>query len=100
MKPTVTTEEQKDPQAKDKFKSLSEEFKDACAAADENELRKRLATIAGDEEKLEAAKETDTDLITKKEAYDAANKPYKDSFKEYKLQRKFIVRCLVDQGKL
>lgn len=100
MKPTVTSEQQKDPNAKDKFKNLSEEFKDACAQSSPEELYKRLGDLAGEEEKLEAAKETDTDLISKKEEYDAANGPYKESFKEMKLKRKFIARVLGDKGKL
>lgn len=89
-----------DPQAKDKFKNLDSDFKDAVAAESEDALRKRITDLCSQAEALDQAKKDDEDLISKKETYDTAVAPYKEQQKDIKLRIKFILRVLSDQGKV
>lgn len=87
-----------DPQAKDKFKKLPSDFKDAVAQSSREEIYKRLAALANQVEELAAAKELDNDLAAAKDRYDTASEPYKLQAKDLKLRIKFCVRCINDKG--
>jgi hypothetical protein len=89
-----------DPNAKDKFKNLDANYKDAVAQSSPEEIYKRIADIEGQLEALDAAKQLDQDLLTAKDRLATAQAPYKEQAKDLKLRIKYAVRVLGDKGKL
>jgi hypothetical protein len=89
-----------DPNAKDKFKNLDSDFKDAVASEDAEAIYKRVANLNAEIEHLDAAKKLDGDLMSAKDKYDTAVEPYKTQTKDLKLRIKFCIRVLGDQGKV
>lgn len=88
------------PDAKDKFKNLSDDFKTAVAESSPEEIYKRVTELASQVEELATAKELDSDLLSAKEQYDVCNAPYKEQTKDLKLRVKYALRVLGDKGKL
>jgi len=92
------TNEKADPNAKDKFKNLDDQYKAEVAADSTEQIYKRISMLAGEMEALAIAKENDVDLANKKAEYDTCNDPYKQQTKELKLRTKFALRVLSDRG--
>jgi len=89
-----------DPNAKDKFKNLDSDFKDAVAQSSAEDIYKRITELSNQLEDLDKAKKADQDLIALKEKVATAMEPYKAASKDLKLRIKFALQVLGDQGKL
>lgn len=83
---------------KDPFSALPETFKDACAAAQTDELQGRLASTAKDEEENQSAKRADQQLKEKAKEYQLAGQVYKEATKLNKLKTQYVIRILADRG--
>ncbi len=84
---------------KDPWAGLDDDFKDTAANLSETEVRARIATVTLNQEALMDAKEKDTDLASKKEAYTVAGAGYKEATKANKLRTKFLRHMLEVKGK-
>lgn len=89
-----------DPNAKDKFKDLDSDFKDAVAQSSPEEIYRRITDLTNQNEKLNEAKELDNDLQSAKDRYQTALDPYKEQSKDIKLRIRYCIRVLGDKGKL
>jgi len=83
---------------KDKFAALDSDFKDAVAQSSPDEIRKRVAQIALDNEALLKAKEEDEDLHEKLEVAKDAGEVYREGTKMNRLRIQFCQRVLEDKG--
>jgi len=91
---------QSDPNAKDQFKDLDSEFKDAVAQSSPEDIYKRISDLTKDQEDLATAKKEDQDLANILEKKRTAEAPYKEANKGLKMKVKFCLRVLSDQGKV
>jgi len=91
---------QTDPNAKDEFKDLDTDFKDAVAQSTPEDIYKRVSELSKQLEDLSVAKKADQDLANILEKKRTAEAPYKDSAKDLKSRIKFALRVLGDKGKL
>lgn len=89
-----------DPNAKDKFKNLDSDFKDALASSSPEDIYKRITELSSQLEELDKAKKADQDLENLKEKVATALEPYKAAGKDLKLRIKFALQVLGDKGKL
>lgn len=85
---------------RDPFEDLSAEFKDAIAGSSAEQIYEKISKLAAEIQSLEDAKKLDTDLENKKAEYETCLAPYKEQTKALKLQIKFALRVLGDQGKV
>lgn len=83
---------------KDKFADLDDEFKDAIAQSSPEDIKKRVAKIALDNEELLRAKEDDEDLAEKLEIAKDAGAVYREGVKANRLRIQFCKRVLEDKG--
>lgn len=84
--------------AKDKFKDLGEEFKDAIAGSSVEEIRKRICDIAILEVVEKQMLAQDPDVEQAKEALDNVASPYREAIKEMRLKIEFCKQVLDDKG--
>lgn len=84
---------------KDPFEDLDEDFKTTIEALNEEEVRKRIAQVALDQESLMVAKKADLDLEKAKEVAKEAGAIYRDGTKVNKLKISFARQVLSDRGK-
>jgi ElaB/YqjD/DUF883 family membrane-anchored ribosome-binding protein len=85
---------------KDPYEDLDSDYKDAIAASTVEDINKRIAEIAKNEQDNLKAKGDDQDLKEKKEAATEAGKQYKDASKQNRLRILFAMRVLGDKGKV
>ena len=86
--------------AKDPFADLSVEFKDAIVGSTVEEINKRIAELAKNEEENKSTMKLDQDLTEKKEAVKFASESYREATKAYKLAMSYIMQVLGDKGKV
>jgi hypothetical protein len=89
-----------DPEAKDEFKDLDSDFKDAVAQESAEDIYKRISELSKEQEDLAQAKKDDQDLANILEKKRTAEAPYKEANKALKGKVKFCLRVLGDKGKL
>lgn len=82
---------------KDIFADLDNDFKDAVAAESPEEIRKRIAQVALNEEENRKMKEEDQDLAQAVEAAKIAGEQYREATKMNRLRIKFCSRVLDDK---
>jgi len=85
--------------AKDKFKALDNDFKDAVAAMPEEDIRKKVANIALAQEALMKARDEDQDLARAKEEFSVAGAIYRDGSKMNRLRIQYCREMLESRGK-
>lgn len=83
---------------KDPFADLDSDFKDAVAGSSPEEIRKRIAQIAIDEENNRNAKDDDEDLKEKKEQAKIAGEQYAEATKAHRNMIRYCKRVLEDKG--
>lgn len=83
---------------KDPFDALPEEFKEATAAMQADEVAKKISELTMDEERNQAAQRADADLAAKRKEVQTASRTYREQTKLYKLKIKFITRVQSDRG--
>ncbi len=83
---------------KDQFDALPSEFKDAMAAAQNEELQNKLAGVLKDEERNKAAAACDGDLKEKRSQAQLAGRGYREQTKLNNLKGKYIIRIQADRG--
>lgn len=86
-------------QKKDKFEDLDEDFKDDIASKSEEEIRKKISTVALNQVALLEARDLDEDLQQKKEAASVAGAVYREGTTMNKLRIEFCKQVLSDKGK-
>jgi hypothetical protein len=84
--------------AKDKFKDLNPEFKDAIAQSNPEEIKRRVADIAILKSVEEKWFENDPDLEQAKQAVEDIAGAYRDAIKEMKLKLEWCFQVLGDKG--
>lgn len=85
---------------KDQFADLPADWKDAIIGSSEEEINKRIAELAKNEEENQKAKKDDADLTEKKEQVKFASEGYRESTKGYKLRMRWIMQILGDRCKI
>jgi len=83
---------------KDKFESLSPEFKDAAAELSTDGLRKKISDLAILNCELRQTLKNDADVDQAKEALGNLMSPYREDFKAFRLQIEFCKQVLDDKG--
>jgi hypothetical protein len=83
---------------KDKFDSLSDEFKDAVSQSTTDEIRKRIAEIAILDCTMKATLKVDPDVNQAKQALKDLMEPYREDIKAFKLQIEYSKSVLDDKG--
>lgn len=83
---------------KDPFEDLDPEFKDALAAMTVEDINKRIAEVAKNEQENLKMKDEDEDLAEKKAQATEAGAVYKDASKMNRLRIQFAIRVLGDKG--
>lgn len=86
-------------QKKEEFADLPDDFKDAVANANEEEINSKLAQIALSQQELIEAKQQDEDFQQAKAALQVAGEVYRESAKANKLKIRFIKRVLESRGR-
>lgn len=84
---------------KDPFAELDTEWKDAVAQSNDDDIKKRVAEIALELEKLRAAKKLDTDYISKVNEAKEAGRVYKEGEKGARLRIQYARSILEARGK-
>lgn len=74
------------------------EFCSEVTSLSEDDLRKRLASLAEEGDNVDEAKENDTDLADSVEEAKSKAAPYRDAKKAIKLKTRYIV-SLIKEGK-
>ena len=83
----------------DPFEAIPEEWRDAIAEMDPEEINLRIAEVAKAEQENLKAKTEDVDLANLKEQVADANAPYKEASNMNKLKIRFAMQVLGDKGK-
>lgn len=83
---------------KDQFSELDDDFKNALQAMGPEEIRKKIAEVAMNDEALKKAKDDDQDLRTKGEEYKVAGAVYREGNKANRLRIKFAMLVLEGKG--
>lgn len=84
---------------KDHFAELDSDFKTDITNCNEEEIRKRIASIALNQVALTSAMKEDQDLAERKLAAKEAGLVYKEGTKANKLRIEFCKQVLEDMGK-
>lgn len=84
---------------KDPYASLGPTFQETIRGLKEAEIRERISRVALDEEALRKAQTEDQDLQNIKDKLSVAQEPYRRTFKDYRLQIKFMKQVLEEGGK-
>lgn len=83
----------------DKVKEIDSDFAEEVYVLDENRLKAKLVDMAGEQTRLEKAKEQDQDLKSKQEQARVAGETYTVPFKAIKMKRQLIFKVLEERGK-
>ena len=83
---------------KGRFDALDQDFKEALSAAPVDEIKKRVAEIALDLDRLLEAKKADQDLAEKLEAAKDAGAVYRDGTKMARLKIRYAQTLLEARG--
>lgn len=84
--------------AKDKFDSLSSEFKDAVAGMSTDEIRKRISEVAILDCTMKAQLKLDEEVNDAKAKLKNLMEPYREDFKSFKLQIEYSKSMLDAKG--
>jgi len=83
---------------KDPFGDLPEEFKDAVAGSNVDDVKKRIAEVAMNQVALMEAKKLDGDLAEAHQRYNDASALYRDGTKANKLKLQYCKSVLDSRG--
>jgi hypothetical protein len=84
----------------DKVKKFDEELATRVTVLTDDELTKKLTTFADEDDRVEGAREQDTDLAHIRTELKTANETYTVPLKRNKLRRKLVLQTLKERGKL
>lgn len=83
---------------KDKFEKLEDTVKDKITALGSDEVKTYMVKTISEQSALMAARDVDSDWLSKKEAYKVANEVYSSGTKENKLKVAFALQTLISRG--
>lgn len=84
---------------KDPYGAVSREWRDAVDAAQEQEIKDKLAAVALDQQAVLDEKAADQDFQSKKSALKFAGEGYKERSKVHKLKIQYARRVLQGRGR-
>ena len=88
----------KEKAQKDPFIDVPEEFKDAVAGMNVDEIKQRIAQVALDQVELMKAKKEDGDLLEKREAYKEAGMGYREGTKMNRVKIEYCKQMIDNKG--
>jgi predicted carbohydrate-binding protein with CBM5 and CBM33 domain len=83
---------------KDPFAELDNEYKDSIASSSPEDINKKIAEVAKNQEENLRLMGEDQDLAEKKEAVKEASAQYREASKMNKLRITYAIRVLGDKG--
>lgn len=84
----------------DKVREFDENFAVGINSMDDDEMKQKLVSLAGEDDQIEKAREDDTDLASKKEEVKTANETYSVPLKQNRMRRKLVLKTLGERGKM
>jgi hypothetical protein len=82
----------------DPFSDLDSDWRDAVTNSSREEIERRVAKVALDDNELRKLKKEDEHLKECAEQYKDAGATYREGFKQNKLKIEFLKRALDDKG--
>ncbi len=77
---------------------VSEEFKNAVASMDTDELKERVVTLSKQEGEIIKARKDDSDLTDATERVKEMKAPYAEALKKVKSERQYVHTILEERG--
>lgn len=78
---------------------ISEEFRNAVASAQDDELKTKVVNLSKNEEEVLKTRSEDQALIDAKDLAKELNGPYSETLKEIKARRRYVLKVLQERGK-
>lgn len=78
---------------------ISDEFKNAVAAAADDELKTKVVNLSKNEEEILKTRSEDSALAEAKDLAKELNAPYSESMKEVRARRRYVLKVLQERGK-
>ncbi len=78
---------------------ISEEFRNAIASAQDDELKTKVVNLSKNEEEVLKARGEDQALTDAKELTKELAAPYSETLKEIKARRRYVLKVLGERGK-
>lgn len=85
---------------KDKYDLVTPEFQEFVNGASDEDLKKRLVEVDGQEEQVLKVKKDDTELEDVRAKLKSINEPYSVAIKECKQKRSLIISALKERGQV
>lgn len=84
----------------DRVNEIDPDFAGSINGMTDEALREKLVTMANEDNKIEQAREVDTDLKSLREQLKTAGETYSVPLKSNKLRRRLTLQTLKERGKL